>query len=68
MSSEFQFDPMAKVTVTTFLEEDVKEGLKALAEVERRSMSQMAAILIEEAVAKARAEKKIPQPNQTEGK
>ena len=36
---------MAKVTVTAFVEEDIKEGLKALADVERRSMSQMMALL-----------------------
>jgi predicted CopG family antitoxin len=43
-------DPMAKVTVTAFIEEDIKEGLKALADDERRSMSQMIAVLIERAV------------------
>ena len=54
MFSEFQPDLMAKVTVTTFVEEDIKEGLKALADHERRSMSQMAAVLIERAVIEAR--------------
>jgi CopG-like RHH_1 or ribbon-helix-helix domain, RHH_5 len=43
-------DPMAKVTVTAFIEEDIKEGLKELADDERRSMSQMIAVLIERAV------------------
>jgi len=45
---------MAKVTVTAFVEEDIKEGLKALADVERRSMSQMMALLTEKAVIDAR--------------
>ncbi|WP_074382593.1 ribbon-helix-helix domain-containing protein [Phormidesmis priestleyi] len=45
---------MAKVTVTAFVEEDIKEGLKALADVERRSMSQMMSFLIEKAVIDAR--------------
>lgn len=44
---------MGKVTVTTFVDEEVKEGLKALADAEKRSMSQMTAILIEEAVGRA---------------
>ncbi|MEP1080245.1 hypothetical protein NDI52_33320 [Leptolyngbya sp. PL-A3] len=46
---------MPKVTVTAFIEEDIKEGLKALADVERRSMSQMIALLIERAVKEAKA-------------
>jgi len=44
---------MAKVTVTAFIEEELKDGLKALADKERRSMSQMVAILIERAVIQA---------------
>ena len=43
-------DEMAKVTITAFIEEDLKEGLKALADKERRSMSQMVALLVERAV------------------
>ncbi len=46
-------DEMAKVTVTAFIEEELKDGLKALADAERRSMSQMVALLIERAVEKA---------------
>lgn len=53
-------EDMAKTTVTTFIEEDVKEGLKALADIERRSMSQMVAILIERAVAEAIKNGTIP--------
>jgi hypothetical protein len=55
MSSENHLNPddMAKVTVTAFIEEELKDGLKALADKERRSMSQMMAILIERAVLNA---------------
>ncbi|XGV99746.1 MAG: hypothetical protein ACAF41_12515 [Leptolyngbya sp. BL-A-14] len=59
---------MAKVTVTAFVDEDIKEGLKALADVERRSLSQMIALLIEDAVEKARQEGKIPSAKQGDGK
>lgn len=55
-------DSMAKVTVTAFIEEDLKEALKALADTERRSMSQMMALLIEQAVEEARSQGKIPTP------
>lgn len=41
---------MAKVTVTAFIDEEIKEGLKELADYERRSMSQMIAVLIERSV------------------
>ncbi|MCY7390638.1 MAG: hypothetical protein LH647_03790 [Leptolyngbyaceae cyanobacterium CAN_BIN12] len=50
MMSELSNDEMSKVTITAFIEEDLKEGLKALADVERRSMSQMIAVPIERAV------------------
>ncbi|NJN23672.1 MAG: ribbon-helix-helix protein, CopG family [Acaryochloridaceae cyanobacterium RL_2_7] len=43
-------DPMAKVAATAFIEEEIKEGLRELADDERRSMSQMIAVLIERAV------------------
>ncbi|WP_199333394.1 hypothetical protein [Oculatella sp. FACHB-28] len=63
MSSEVHNDPMAKVTVTAFIEEEIKEGLKDLADAERRSMSQMMAVLIERAVLEAREQGKISDPN-----
>lgn len=53
-------DGMAKVTITAFIEEELKEGLKALADKERRSMSQMVALLVERAVSAARASGDIP--------
>lgn len=54
---------MAKVTVTAFIEEDLKDGLKALADAERRSMSQMVALLIERAVEKAQKDGTISTDN-----
>ena len=64
MTSERQNDLMAKVTVTAFIEEEIKEGLKALADAERRSMSQMMAVLIERAVIDARQKGLIPETEQ----
>lgn len=64
MMADTNDDLMAKVTVTAFVEEDIKEGLKALADVERRSMSQMMAVLIENAVEDARKQGKIPSEQQ----
>lgn len=64
MMADTTGDPMAKVTVTAFVEEDVKEALKALADVERRSMSQMMAVLIENAVEDARKQGRIPTEQQ----
>lgn len=55
MLGSSEFEEMPKVTVTAFIEEDIKEGLKALADAERRSMSQMIAVLIERAVKEAKA-------------
>jgi len=65
MMADTYDDLMAKVTVTAFVEEDIKEGLKALADVERRSMSQMMAVLIENAVEEARKQGRIPAEQQT---
>jgi hypothetical protein len=60
MFSDNYSDEMAKVTITAFIEEDLKEGLKALADKERRSMSQMVALLVERAVEAARKSGEIP--------
>ncbi len=62
--SDNYFDEMAKVTITAFIEEDLKEGLKALADRERRSMSQMVALLVERAVEAARKSGEIPPAEQ----
>lgn len=52
---------MGKTTVTVFVSEEMKEGLKKLADVEQRSLSQMAAILLQQGLAKAKEEGKIQQ-------
>ena len=51
---------MAKVTVTAFIKEELKDDLKALADKERRSMSQMIAVLIERAIEAAKENGEIP--------
>ena len=54
---------MAKVTVTLYMDEADKEALQQLADVEERSLSQMAVIILKRAVKKAREEGKIsPKP------
>lgn len=45
--------------IAVYLSEKVKDDLEALAGVERRSLSQMAAILIENALQQAKAEGKL---------
>ena len=54
MFADHNPDEMAKVTVTAFIEEELKDDLKALADKERRSMSQMIAVLIERAIESAK--------------
>jgi hypothetical protein len=49
--------------VAVYLQEEVKSKLDRLAFIERRSASQMAAILIEEGLARAKAEGRL-QPDQ----
>jgi predicted DNA-binding protein len=63
MLSNDHIDEMPKVTVTAFIEEELKEGLKALSDAERRSMSQMVAVLIERAVNEAVKKGQIPAPS-----
>lgn len=55
---------MAKRTVTAFLSDDLRQGLKDLADFERRSLSQMIAVLIERAVMDARQKGQIPTPGE----
>jgi predicted transcriptional regulator len=45
--------------IAVYLSEDVKADLESLANAERRSVSQMAAMLIEEAIARAKAEDRL---------
>ena len=46
--------------IAVYLQPEIKEQLERLAMLERRSLSQLAAIIIEEAVKKAEEEGKIP--------
>lgn len=55
-----QSPEMPKVTITAFVEEELKRDLQALADVERRSMSQLVALLVERAIAEAKAAGVIP--------
>lgn len=59
---------MPKVTVTTFIEEELKAELKELADSERRSVSQMVAVLIERAVEDAKKGGVISSSETTKGK
>jgi CopG-like RHH_1 or ribbon-helix-helix domain, RHH_5 len=52
--------------IAVYLSEDVKADLESLANAERRSVSQMAAMLIEEAIARAKAEDRLKPPPQNE--
>lgn len=45
-----------KHRVTTYISDDLKRELQAIAAVERRSLSGLIAILLEEAVARAKSE------------
>lgn len=45
--------------VAVYLSEEVKADLERLANAERRSISQMAAMLIEEAIARAKADGRL---------
>ena len=46
--------------IAVYLQPEIKEQLERLAMLERRSLSQLAALIIEEAVKKAEEEGKIP--------
>jgi predicted transcriptional regulator len=52
--------------IAVYLSEDVKADLESLANAERRSVSQMAAMLIEEAIARAKAEDRLKPAIQNE--
>jgi CopG-like RHH_1 or ribbon-helix-helix domain, RHH_5 len=45
--------------IAVYLSDEVKADLETLANSERRSMSQMAAILIEESIARAKADGRL---------
>jgi hypothetical protein len=55
-----RMDAMAKINISVLVEEYLREDLKRLANAERRSVSQLVGLLIEDAVAQAKAAGKIP--------
>ncbi|GET41056.1 ribbon-helix-helix domain-containing protein [Microseira wollei] len=52
-------DNMAKVTVTIYMDDKDKEALQRLADAEERSLSQMALLILKQAIRKAEQEGKI---------
>lgn len=52
-------DNMAKVTVTIYMDDKDKEALQKLADTEERSLSQMALLILKQAIRKAEQEGKI---------
>jgi hypothetical protein len=51
---------MAKVTVTLYMDEEDKEALQKLADIEERSLSQMAVLILKRAIRTAEEEGEIP--------
>jgi hypothetical protein len=51
--------PTSKAKVGTYIDQELKDALEELAELESRSVSNYVEILIKEAVAKARSEGRI---------
>ncbi|HEY9879438.1 MAG TPA: ribbon-helix-helix protein, CopG family [Leptolyngbyaceae cyanobacterium] len=51
--------PTNKAKVGTYIDQELKEELERLAELESRSVSNFVELLIKEAVAKAKAEGKL---------
>jgi hypothetical protein len=61
---DFWFDVPAKIPrIAVYLSEEIKAELEQLAHAERRSLSQMAALLIEESIARARADGRLQRKN-----
>jgi len=59
-ANELQIQVPARIPkVNVYLQDDVKSDLERLANLERRSLSQMAALLIEQGIQQAKAEGKI---------
>lgn len=55
-----QSNQMPKTTITAFVEEDVKTRLKLLAKKDKRALSQLVGILIEERIEEAIKNGEIP--------
>lgn len=58
---------MAKVTITLYVDEEDKEALQRLADVEERSLSQMAVLILRRAIREAEQSGKLP-PDNKQGK
>jgi hypothetical protein len=54
------FVPAKIPRIAVYLSEEVKASLELLAHAERRSLSQMAALLIEESIARAKQDGRLP--------
>ena len=53
---------MGKTTITVFMADEVKTAVKELADSEQRSLSQMAAILIQEGLERRRSKSQHKPP------
>jgi predicted transcriptional regulator len=49
-----------KTSISVFMEKDLREELRQMAEADNRSLSQMAATILKEAVEKAKTEGTFP--------
>ncbi len=54
---------MGKTTITVFMADEVKTAVKELADSEQRSLSQMAAILIQEGLERRRSKSQQKPPS-----
>lgn len=61
VTTERQTVPAKIPKVAVYLPEEVKADLERLANLERRSLSQMALLLIEQGIEQARNEGKLPE-------
>ncbi|HEY9893082.1 MAG TPA: hypothetical protein V6D37_14995 [Candidatus Sericytochromatia bacterium] len=58
--SDGERDSKRSVVVSVFMDEDLRENLREMAEADNRSLSQMAATILKDAVEKAKKIGKFP--------
>jgi len=58
--SDGEKDSKRSVVVSVFMDEDLRENLREMAEADNRSLSQMAATILKDAVEKAKKIGKFP--------
>jgi predicted transcriptional regulator len=58
--SDGEKDSKRSVVVSVFMDEDLRENLREMAEADNRSLSQMAATILKDAVEKAKEIGKFP--------